>query len=87
MFSLEAIHHPFSSFSSFRTGLILYNRKQPDDGEMSEFSKIASSAAMRKVIMSVDEDDEISDIENFQDIRMELNATGHNLVSLNVILL
>jgi hypothetical protein len=38
---------------------------------------------MRHVMMDVESDGEISDCENFQDIRMELNAMGHNLVSAN----
>ena len=38
-------------------------------------------SARRKVIMPADDDDEIGDFHSFQDIRMELNATGHNLVS------
>ena len=40
------------------------------------------SVVLRRVMMDAQSDDEISDSENFQDIRMELNATGHNLVSL-----
>lgn len=37
---------------------------------------------LRRVIMPADEeDDEVTDIHNYQDIRMELSATGHNLVS------
>ncbi len=39
------------------------------------------SVVLRRVMMDAQSDDEISDSENFQDIRMELNATGHNLVS------
>jgi hypothetical protein len=31
--------------------------------------------------MPPEDDDEFTDIRNFQDIRMELHATGHNLVS------
>jgi hypothetical protein len=38
------------------------------------------SPGMRKVIMSVEDDDEVTDFQNYQDIRMELNSTGHNLV-------
>jgi hypothetical protein len=30
--------------------------------------------------MSVEDDDEVTDFQNYQDIRMELNSTGHNLV-------
>jgi hypothetical protein len=45
---------------------------------MSSHSKIE----LRRVIMPPEDDDEFTDIRNFQDIRMELHATGHNLVSL-----
>lgn len=38
---------------------------------------------MRKVIMDVEEDAAL-DGDNYQDIRMELNATGHNLVRIAV---
>ena len=47
---------------------------------MSDGVHIVHPSTMRRVIMAVDDDHEIIDIENYQDIRMELNATGHNLV-------
>ncbi len=35
---------------------------------------------IKRVTIEIGKDDEITDSENFQDIRMELNSTGHNLV-------
>jgi len=46
---------------------------------MSSHGKL-DPAKLRRVIMPVEDDDEIADIRNYQDIRMELKATGHNLV-------
>lgn len=37
------------------------------------------SMSIRRVIMPADED-ELNDMHSYQDIRMELLATGHNLV-------
>jgi hypothetical protein len=45
-----------------------------------ELSNSALGSSHRKVTMQTAEDDEIIDPRNFQDIRMELQATGHNLV-------
>lgn len=41
---------------------------------------IPSSSISHHVLMPVGLDLEIDDMENYQDIRIELNATGHNLV-------
>lgn len=39
-------------------------------------------AMIRRVTIEVGKDEEIKDSENFQDIRMEMNSIGLNLVSL-----
>lgn len=41
---------------------------------------IPSSSISHHVLMPVGLDLEIDDMDNYQDIRIELNATGHNLV-------
>lgn len=35
---------------------------------------------IKNVIVDFGNDDEVHDAENFRDIRMELNSSGHNLV-------
>ena len=40
----------------------------------------SSSSISNHVLMPVGLDLEIDDMDNYQDIRIELNATGHNLV-------
>lgn len=44
---------------------------------------ISSINIPTNVIISPGLDLEIEDIDNYQDIRMELNATGHNLVNIS----
>ncbi len=39
-----------------------------------------SLSLIKRVTIEVGADEQIIDSENFQDIRMELNSTGHNLV-------
>ena len=44
---------------------------------------IIPSSISHHVLMPVGLDLEIDDMDNYQDIRIELNATGHNLVSVS----
>jgi len=46
---------------------------------------IIPSSIPHHVLMPVGLDLEIDDIDNYQDIRIELNATGHNLVCMHII--
>lgn len=70
-----------SAVSSSRGGNILNNAG--DNNTFSPSSKmmiIPSSSISHHVLMPVGQDLEIDDMDNYQDIRIELNATGHNLV-------
>ncbi len=41
---------------------------------------------VKKVIADVGDDEEVFDVENYQDVRMELNATSMNLVIIYTII-
>lgn len=43
--------------------------------------KSRNGLSIRSVMIDVDESDNLYDVDNYEDSRVELRATGHNLVS------
>jgi len=53
----------------------------PDGPRNPGTGAVSLASPHRRVIMPVEEDLDVQDADNFEDIRMELQATGHNLTS------
>lgn len=68
------------SASSSREGNNVTTSNAGDNNLSPSKMIIPSSSISHHVLMPVGLDLEIDDMDNYQDIRIELNATGHNLV-------